>query len=379
MSVIDINTRKRYASKGRSGAGHFSGHDAGAVSSDASSADSFAGMPVSGHLASSLRTLNSSLSASGVETPQSRPEGGAVSHVSAMLQKMRSASAEEHDRKSGAKSSSADFQSWHDQVERAKHAMLGDGEASSGDREDRAPAASKQGQEIVDARALWRNPDLLPFATTVPVGRSMQKDIAFRALDQYDAPGEMLGCKVKVNVQGVSFNCVISSDMMDMVSDEAPLSKIVGQAFASAIRNYCLVANCDVIDAAFDGGVLNIRYVGEAKKPILVSAFCETVPAPGLPPAEVKATTVSPSPVPVAAALIDGIFAETSRSCIAIRRRQFVNDNAQAVASQEPATSGPPEVSDFSSAEGVSAKRNVLQQAAIAMLKKAQQSEESRQ
>ncbi len=377
MSVIDINTRKRYASKGRSGAAHLPGSEDAAASAGFGSADSFAGMPVSGHLSAQLRALTGAVRSSGVSVPQSRPEGGAVSHVSAMLQKMRAASAEEHDRTAGPKPGSSDFQSWHDQMDRTKQAMMGDGVQAPGYQD--APAPPKETQEVPDTRVIWRHLDVLSFVTTVPAGRSMQKDIALRPLDDYGSPGEMVGRKVKVSIQGVAFTCVISSDMLDMVSGETPLSKIVGQAFASAIRNYGLVANCDVIDAAFDGGVLNIRYVGDAAKPILASAFCETVPAPGLSTAEGQGAASACAPVQVAAAPIDGVFAEISRSCIAIRRRQFVNDNAPGAAPQEPATSSTSGVTDFALAEGVSAKRNIIQQAAIAMLKKAQQSPEQGQ
>ena len=379
MSVIDINTRKRYASKGRSGAAHLPRNEEGLSSSRIGSTDVVAGVPISGHLSSELRALTGAVRSSGVSVPRSRPEGGAISHVSAMLQKMRAASAEEHERKSGPKPTSSDFQSWHDQIERTKQAMIGDGVEAAGPQADPALAPLKETEAGPDAHGLWRNPDLLPFATTIPVGRSMQKDIAFRALDDYGAPGDMVGRKVKVSIQSVAFTCVISSDMLDMVSGGTPLSKIVGQAFASAIRNYGLVANCDVIDAAFDGGVLNIRYVGDAEKPILASAFCETVPAPGVSTAEGEGAASSCTPVPVAAAPIDGVFAEISRSCIAIRRRQFVNDNALDATLQEPAPSGSSGVTDYALAEGVSAKRNIIQQAAIAMLKKAQRPPEQGQ
>ena len=380
MSVIDINTRTRHAGKGRLGASLVSGADGGMASGVDASSSGFAGMPISADLSFELQSLNHAVRESGGGAPKCRPEGGAVSHVSAMLQKMRVASAAEHDRKSGDGAARSDFKSWHDQIQTARQAMMENSESldvgvagSAGDKLDIVPVFPVETQDVVAARPLWGTPDVVPFATTVTVGHPMQKDIALGLLDACVDVGDVLGRTVKVNIQGVSFTAQISQNVVDAVGADVTLSRIIGGALQKAIHDYAMVANGDVIDAAFDGATLTVKYVGEAKKPILVSAFSELCPAADVRPTEVDIVGVEGPLVRVVASPIDGIFAEFSRSCISIRRRQFVNDNALVLATQDSAGDGAVEVRDFSTAATVSDKRSIIQQAAMAMIRKARQ------
>lgn len=379
MSVIDINSRTRYPGKLRPGATGGPAAEGDMASSGDGLRDGFAGMPISPDLAADLRVLNDAVRDAPGRGPQTRPEGGAVSHVSAMLHKMRGASADEHDRKFGHKAAGSDFKSWHEQIELAKQAMmdnrasLDDGIAgSAGENVSIVPIFSVETPDVLDSPDLWRNPEIAHFVTSVAVGHPMRKDIALGVLDSYGDIGEMLGRNVKVNIQGVSFACMISQSVIDAVGAGVTLSSVIGRALQKAIRQYALIANGDVIDAILDGATLNIRYVGGAKKPILVSAFSDICPA-----AEAWSTDVSmadpESYVRVVASPIDGVFAEVSRSCISVRRRQFVNDNALGLPMQESAGDGPVQVLDYSAATTVSDKRSIIQQAAMAMIRKAKQ------
>jgi hypothetical protein len=193
----------------------------------------------------------------------------------------------------------------------------------------------------------------------------MRKDIALGALDRYGDVGEMLGRQVIVNIQGVSFTCGISQEVMDAVRSGRTLSSIMGSAFQNAISHYSLIANGDVVDAAFDGSVLNIRYVGDATKPLLVSAFSKARPEVDVWSTEIDILGDEGPALRVIAAPIDGVFAAFSRSCITVDRRSFVNDNAFDV------TADAPEVLDYSAALSESDKRSIIEKAAMAMIRKA--------
>ena len=168
------------------------------------------------------------------------------------------------------------------------------------DKVDIVPVFSAVTQEVAAALPLWVTPDVVPFTTTVTVNHPMQKDIALGLLDSYDDIGEMRGRNVKVNIQGVSFTAQISQNVIDAVSVGVALSSVMGGALQKAIHDYSMIVNGDVIDAAYEGATLNIRYVGEAKKPILVSAFSELSPAPDVWSTELDAAGVQTLLAPAA-------------------------------------------------------------------------------
>ena len=367
MSVIDINSRTRYAGRGRPGASPVAGADAGLVSGREGKSlieNGFAGYPISARLGAELRGLNEAVRDAGAGAPQGRPEGGAVSHVSAMLQKMRNASNEEHARAKHQPSHPADFASRHDQIDRARTAMMA--------KYDNGMDASTAPVEMNDRVAhgdLPKDGKLISFATTPSVGSPMRKDIALGALDHHGDVSDMLGRQVIVNIQGVSFTCEISPEVIDAVRSGLTLSSIMGSALQTAIRKYSLIANGDVVDAAFDGSVLNIRYVGDASKPLLVSAFSEARPAADVWSTEIDIVGDQGYALRVIAAPIDGVFSASSRSCIAVDRRPFVNDNAFDAAADAP------EVLEYSAALSESDKRSIIEQAAMTMIRNAKRTQ----
>ena len=375
MSVIDINSRMRYAARGRPGASPVAGADASLVSGREGKAEvgnGFAGHPITARLGAELRGLNEAVRDAGAGAPQGRPEGGAVSHVAAMLQKMRFASNQEHARAERQNPSQSDFEFWHDQVDRARTAMMA--KHNGGMDAPAAPAEQEHGVSPVtpvrvnDGAANHDLPPslkLMSFATTPTVGHPMRKDIALGALDRQGEVGDMLGRQVIVNIQGISFSCGISPEVMDAVKSGRTLSSIMGSALQTAISHYSLIANGDVVDAAFDDSVLNIRYVGDATKPLLVSAFSEARPLVDVWSTEIEFVGDEGHALRVVAAPIDGVFAAFSRSCIAIDRRPFVNDNAFDVTADEP------EILDYSAALSESDKRRIIEKAAMAMIRKA--------
>lgn len=379
MSVIDINSRTRYAGRGRPGASPVAGAEAGLVSGRDGKApvgNGFAGYPISARLGAELRGLNEAVRDAGPGAPQGRPDGGAVSHVSAMLQKMRSASNEEHARAERQAPPQSDFESWHDQVDRARTAMMAkhnggvDASAAPAEPGDDIPAAAPV--DVKNSGALGdlsQSLKLISFAATPSVGYPMRKDIALGALDRHGDVGDMLGRQVVVNIQGVSFTCGISQEVVDAVRSGLTLSSVVGSALQTAIRKYSLIANGDVVDAAFDGSVLNIRYVGDASKPLLVSAFSEARPAVDIWSTEIGLVGDQGHAIRVIAAPIDGVFAAFSRSCIAVDRRPFVNDNSCDAAADAP------EVLDYSAALSESDKRSIIEQAAMTMIRNAKRTQ----
>ena len=373
MSIIDINTRARYAGKVRPGVtpGSASAGSSGAnVQGQGGPIDSLAAMPISSRLASQIRALNSSVRHSIDDAPSARPEGGAVSHTSSMLQKMRVETARAHDDTDDVCASADGFRSWHDQIEQVRQSMSGECVAV-------APSAGESADlDVEAARALWLSGESVAFPTTVTAGQPMQKDIALGSIDAHNQPAELLGRKITVNIQGVSFVCRITQDIIDASGPDAALSSILGRAFQKAIRNYALIADGDVIDAAVDGSILRIKYLAGASRPILVSAFSEAATVGNLWSTDVGIAESSSAQLRVEAAPIDGILAVFSRSCISIRRRRFVNDNMLGLGSQEPISTDPSPFSDLASAPTVGDKRTMIQQAAMAMIKKARQAPE---
>ena len=386
MSIIDINTRARYAGKGRPGAtpGSVSAGSSGAnVQGQGGPTDSLAAMPISSQLASQIRAMNSSVRHSADNAASARPEGGAVSHTSSMLQKMRVETALSHDDKGDVGASTAVFRSWHDQIEQVRQSMSGEGDvadaasAMSGECVAVARSAGESADlDVEAARALWLSGETVAFPTTVPAGQPMQKDIALGSIDAHDQPAELLGRKITVNIQGVSFVCRMTQEIIDASGPGAPLSSILGRAFQKAIRNYALIADGDVIDAAVDGSILRIKYLAGASRPILVRAYSEAAAAGNLWSTDVGIAESPSAQLRVEAAPIDGVLAEFSRSCISIRRRRFVNDNMLGLESQEPMSTEPSPFSDLASAPTVGDKRTMIQQAAMAMIKKARQAPE---
>ena len=371
MSVIDINSRTRYAGRGRPGASPVVGPDAGLVFGRAARTnvgDSFAGYPITARLGAELRDLNEAVRDADDEAPLGRPAGGAVSHVSAMLQKMRAASNEEHARSARPDSPQADFAAWHAQVDCARTAMMG----SRADAME-APIAPDALNGAQAWRPAGRSARHVSFVTTPAVGHPMRKDIALDALDSCAVASDLLGRQVIVNIQGVSFSCMITREVMDAVRSGRSLSSVMGSALQTAIRHYALLANGDVVDAVLDGSVLNIRYVGAATKPLLVSAF--TGPCPAVDLWSMEVGDEGPA-LRVVAAPIDGVFAASSRSCIAVDRAPFVNDNAFDVVADDAAAPGATEVLDYSAASSESDKRSIIEKAAMAMIRKARQAEE---
>ena len=373
MSIIDINTRARYAGKVRPGVtpGSASAGSSGAnVQGQGGPIDSLAAMPISSRLASQIRALNSSVRHSIDDAPSARPEGGAVSHTSSMLQKMRVETARAHDDTDDVCASADGFRSWHDQIEQVRQSMSGECVAV-------APSAGESADlDVEAARALWLSGESVAFPTTVTAGQPMQKDIALGSIDAHNQPAELLGRKITVNIQGVSFVCRITQDIIDASGPDAALSSILGRAFQKAIRNYALIADGDVIDAAVDGSILRVKYLAGASRPILVSAFSEAATVGNLWSTDVGIAESSSAQLRVEAAPIDGILAVFSRSCISIRRRRFVNDNMLGLGSQEPISTDPSPFSDLASAPTVGDKRTMIQQAAMAMIKKARQAPE---
>ena len=373
MSIIDINTRARYAGKVRPGVtpGSASAGSSGAnVQGQGGPIDSLAAMPISSRLASQIRALNSSVRHSIDDAPSARPEGGAVSHTSSMLQKMRVETARAHDDTDDVCASADGFRSWHDQIEQVRQSMSGECVAV-------APSAGESADlDVEAARALWLSGESVAFPTTVTAGQPMQKDIALGSIDAHNQPAELLVRKITVNIQGVSFVCRITQDIIDASGPDAALSSILGRAFQKAIRNYALIADGDVIDAAVDGSILRIKYLAGASRPILVSAFSEAATVGNLWSTDVGIAESSSAQLRVEAAPIDGILAVFSRSCISIRRRRFVNDNMLGLGSQEPISTDPSPFSDLASAPTVGDKRTMIQQAAMAMIKKARQAPE---
>lgn len=232
VSVIDINIRSRYAAKERSSikSGPASDNAAGA---HGEGRELLGGVPVSARLAAQIRAMNSAVRNSSTSAPTTRPEGGAVSHVSSMLQKMRAESSDAHDPSGDSKPTQSEFKSWHDQIEQVRQSMSLEAD----------PRAS-------------------------------------------DAPAVI---------------------------------------------------------------------------------------------ADVAVPQVEVAPVALVETLFDGVMAASSRACIAALHRSFVNDNAFDLASPEPVASDPSEVADYASAPSVSAKRAMIQQAAMAMIKKARQAQEQGQ
>jgi len=386
VSIIDINTRARYAGKVRPGAtpGSASAGSSGAnVQGQSGPIDSLAAMPISSRLASQIRALNSSVRHSVDDASSARPEGGAVSHTSSMLQKMRVETARAHDDTDDVCASADGFRSWHDQIGQVRQSMSGEGykaeaaSALSGECVAVAPSAGESADlDVEAARALWLSGESVAFPTTVTAGQPMQKDIALGSIDAHNQPAELLGRKITVNIQGVSFVCRITQDIIDASGPDAALSSILGRAFQKAIRNYALIADGDVIDAAVDGSILRIKYLAGASRPILVSAFSEAATVGNLWSTDVGIAESSSAQLRVEAAPIDGILAVFSRSCISIRRRRFVNDNMLGLGSQEPISTDPSPFSDLASAPTVADKRTMIQQAAMAMIKKARQAPE---
>ena len=225
MSVIDINIRSRYAGRERSSIkpGPASDNSAGGEGREL-----LGGVPISARLAAQIRAMNSTVRNSGNNAPTTRPEGGAVSHVSSMLQKMRAESSAAHDPSGDNKPTQSEFRSWHDQIEQVRQSMSVEADPLAGD----APAV------IADVAA---------------------------------------------------------------------------------------------------------------------------------------------PPVALVETLFDKDMAASSRACIAALHRSFVNDNAFDLASPEPVATDPSQVADYASAPSVSAKRAMIQQAAMAMIKKARQAPEQGQ
>ena len=381
MSIIDINTRARYAGKGRlAGSAGATGSN---LQGQGGPLDSLAETPISSRLASQIRAMNSSVRHSLDKAPSARPEGGAVSHTSSMLQKMRAETARAHDDKGDDGASAAGFRSWHDQIEQVRQSMSGEGKGAEADSASAAEClsgalspADGAGLGVEATRALWLSGESVAFPTTVTAGQPMQKDIALGCLDVHVQPADLLGRKITVNIQGVSFVCRMTQDIIDAAGPGAALSSILGRAFQKAIRNYALIADGDVIDAAVDGSILRIKYLAGASRPILVSAFSEAASAGNIWSTDVGIAEAPSAQLRVEAAPIDGVLAEFSRSCISIRRRQFVNDNMLCLASQEPETPSPSPFPDLASAPTVNDKRTMIQQAAMAMIKKARQMQE---
>ena len=386
MSIIDINTRARYAGKGRPGAapGSASVGSTGAnLQGQGGPLDSLAELPISSRLASQIRAMNSSVRHSLGGAPAVRPEGGAVSHTSSMLQKMRVETAGAHDDKGDGGASPAVFRSWHDQIEQVRKSMSGEDKiADAGPPlSEESPsgtlcAGDEAGLDAEASRALWLSGERVDFPTTVTAGHQMQKDIALGCLDAHEKPADLLGRKITVNIQGVSFICRMTQEIIAAAGSGAALSGILGRAFQKAIRNYALIADGDVIDAAVDGSILRIKYLAGASRPILVSAFSEAASAGNIWSTDVGIAEAPSAQLRVEAAPIDGVLAEFSRSCISIRRRRFVNDNMLGLESQEPIASSPSPFSDLASAPTVGDKRAMIQQAAMAMIKKARQTQE---
>jgi hypothetical protein len=302
-----------------------------------------------------------------------------------MLQKMRADTALAHEDK-GDGAPPVGFRSWHDQIEKVRQSMSGMDKIADADSANSAQGGSEAlsdeegaSLDLEAARALWLSDESVAFPTTVTAGQSMQKDIALGRLDAHDQPADLLGRKITVNVQGVSFVCRITQDLIDACGHGAALSGILGRAFQKAIRNYALIADGDVIDAVVDGSILRIKYLAGASRPTLVSAFIETASAGNLWSTEVGIAEAPCAQLRVEAAPIDGVLAEFSRSCISIRRRRFVNDNMLSLASQDPVSSSVSEFSDLASAPTIGDKRAMIQQAAMAMIKKARQTPESGQ
>jgi hypothetical protein len=376
VSIIDINTRTRYSSKAR---------PVGGRQGQGGPVDGLSEMPISSNLASQIRAMNSSIRQCVESAPPARPEGGAVSHASSMLQKMRADTALAHEDK-GDGAPPVGFRSWHDQIEKVRQSMSGMDTIADADSANSAQGGSEAlsdeegaSLDLEAARALWLSDESVAFPTTVTAGQSMQKDNALGRLDAHDQPADLLGRKITVNVQGVSFVCRITQDLIDACGHGAALSGILGRAFQKAIRNYALIADGDVIDAVVDGSILRIKYLAGASRPILVSAFSETASAGNLWSTEVGIAEAPCAQLRVEAAPIDGVLAEFSRSCISIRRRRFVNDNMLSLASQDPVSSSVSEFSDLASAPTIGDKRAMIQQAAMAMIKKARQTPESGQ
>ena len=370
VSIIDINTRTRYSGKVR---------PVGGRQGQGGPVDGLSEMPISSNLASQIRAMNSSIRQCVESAPPARPEGGAVSHASSMLQKMRADTALAHEDK-GDGAPPVGFRSWHDQIEKVRQSMSGMDKIADADSANSAQGGSEAlsdeegaSLDLEAARALWLSDESVAFPTTVTAGQSMQKDIALGRLDAHDQPADLLGRKITVNVQGVSFVCRITQDLIDACGHGAALSGILGRAFQKAIRNYALIADGDVIDAVVDGSILRIKYLAGASRPILVSAFSETASAGNLWSTEVGIAEAPCAQLRVEAAPIDGVLAEFSRSCISIRRRRFVNDNMLSLASQDPVSSSVSEFSDLASAPTIGDKRAMIQQAAMAMIKKARQ------
>ena len=168
----------------------------------------------------------------------------------------------------------------------------------------------------------------------------------------------------------------MTQEIIAAAGSGAALSGILGRAFQKAIRNYALIADGDVIDAAVDGSILRIKYLAGASRPILVSAFSEAASAGNIWSTDVGIAEAPSAQLRVEAAPIDGVLAEFSRSCISIRRRRFVNDNMLGLEAQEPIASSPSPFSDMAAAPSVGDKRAMIQQAALAMIKKARQTQE---
>lgn len=356
MGVIDINSRTRYAGKGRPGSSPPGGADAGLLSGRRDSFEVGIGssrFSITDQLGAQLRDLNEAVRDGDAGVPQGRPEGGAVSHVAAMLQKMRIASNEEHDRAYG-QTKREDGMEWAAAPDRDPAPMT---PAVSDDREAPSP--------------IWRSSDLVPLVTTPTVGYPMRKDIALGALETCGDVNEMRGRQIVINIQGVSFSCRISQEVVDAVKSGLVLSSVLGAAFQTAIRNYALKANGDVVDAAFDGCVLNIRYVGDATKPLLVSAFIEACPSGDSWSMQIDMTGDRSLSLCVVAAPIDAVVAAFSKSCMAVDRRPFLNDNSFDVVVEEQATSGAPAALDYSAATSESDKRRIIEKAAMAMIRKA--------
>jgi hypothetical protein len=387
VSLIDINTRARYAGKGRPGAAPGSaivGSPGANLQGQGSPIDDLAELPISSRLASQIRAMNSSVRHSLGSASSARPEGGAVSHTASMLQKMRVETARAHDDKGDGAASSDGFRSWHDQIEQVRQSTLS-GEDKIADAGSPLPeegpsgalcAGDEVGLDGQVTRSLWLSGERVDFPTTVTAGHQMQKDIALGCLDAHDQPADLLGRKITVNIQGVSFVCRITQDIIEASGSGAALSSILGRAFQKAIRNYALIADGDVIDAAVDGAILRIKYLAGASRPILVSAFSEASSAANLWSTDVGIAEAPSAQFRVEAAPIDGVLAEFSRSCISIRRRRFVNDNMLDLESQEPSSPIPSAFSDLACAPTVGDKRAMIQQAAMAMIKKVRQTPE---
>jgi hypothetical protein len=357
--------------------------DAGLVSGYKGKADvsnGFAGYPITARLGAELRGLNEAVRSPGAGAPQGRPEGGAVSHVAAMLQKMRFASNEEHARAERQNPSQSDFEVWHDQVDRARMAMMANRDAEM----HASPASAEPGHDILPAMSLGSDDlkanqnlssslKLVAFPTKITVGYPMRKDIVLDDLDRHGDVAEMLGRQVIVNIQGVSFTCRVSQEVMDAVRSGHRLTSIMGSALQTAIRKYSLVANGDVVDAAFDGSVLNVRYVGDAIKPLLVSAFSEACPAADVWSTQIDIPGGQGHALRVVAAPIDHVVAAFSRSCLTFNQRSFINDNAFHWGADEPEDAS--EVLEYSAAMTEGDKRSIIEQAAMAMIRNARRTQ----